>query len=88
MEKFLGIYYIGINLIGFFFMGMDKHFAQKHRSRIPERHLFTIAYLGGGLGSLIGMTVFHHKTRKMKFKILIPLALLVHVLLLLYIFVF
>ena len=42
------------------------------------RTLLLIAAIGGSLGSLLGMLVAHHKTRKAKFYILVPLLLVLH----------
>ena len=56
-------YFIIINLVGFFIMGVDKRRAKKHAFRIPEATLFTIAIIGGSLGTTAGMYYFHHKTR-------------------------
>ena len=47
--------------------GWDKLMAKKGRWRVPERTLLLIAALGGSLGSILGMEVFHHKTRHKKF---------------------
>ena len=79
----LYIYLIGINLITFFLFGLDKYKAAKHRFRIPERVLLGASALGGALGGLLGMLLFHHKTRKAKFRIWIPSLLLADFILLL-----
>ncbi len=69
--------YLGImNLIGFILCGMDKWKAQHSSWRIPERVLFGISFLGGGLCFWIGMQLFRHKTRHWSFKILIPLSII------------
>ena len=60
-------YLIIINLICFCFYGLDKFLACKHLTRIPEVVLFFISLIGGSLGALLGMKVFHHKTKKIKF---------------------
>lgn len=78
----LAIYFIAINLIGFFSMGIDKQKAKKRTFRIPEATLFTIAIIGGSLGSIIGMNVFRHKTQRRLFLIGMPAILLIHILLL------
>ena len=39
--------------------------------------LIGIAFVGGAFGAFAGMTVFHHKTRKMKFRILVPIAIII-----------
>lgn len=67
-----------MSLIGFTLMGVDKRRAIKGAWRIPEKTLFLQAFLGGGLGSLIGMYVFRHKTKHAKFVFLIPLAALIY----------
>ena len=78
------IYYlIGINLLSFLLMGMDKKNAIKHQSRIPEITLLTISFLGGSIGTLLGMIIFHHKTKKLKFIILVPLFIIMTLVLLL-----
>ena len=78
----LAIYFIAINLIGFFSIGIDKQKAKKRTFRIPEATLFTIAIIGGSLGSIIGMNVFRHKTQRRLFLIGMPAILLIHILLL------
>lgn len=79
----LAIYVAGMSMIGFTLMGIDKAKARKHAYRIPEKTLFTVAFLGGGIGSFLGMNVFHHKTKHKKFVILLPVAALLYGLLLL-----
>ena len=63
-------------------MGYDKKQAIQKKERIPEIVLLTLAFIGGGIGSLLGMIQFHHKTKKMKFKILIPISILFNFLIL------
>ena len=60
-------YLIIINLVSFLMYGVDKFLACKHLTRIPEVVLFFISLIGGSLGALLGMKVFHHKTKKIKF---------------------
>ena len=68
------------NLAGFFLMLADKRRAVRHRWRIPERTLLLTALLGGSLGSLAGMRLFHHKTRHWYFVWGIPLILALQIL--------
>lgn len=56
-------YLLIINLAGLCSMWLDKRKAIRHEWRIPEATLFLIAFLGGSLGSVIGMQLFRHKTR-------------------------
>lgn len=74
--------YLGIlNLVGLLLMGLDKVLAIHRRDRIPEAVLFTIAVIGGSIGTLIGMFAFRHKTRHPAFRIGLPLLLLVQIVL-------
>ena len=61
------------SLILFIAMGLDKLRAKRGAWRIPERTLFWLAALGGGIGGVIGMSVFHHKTKHNSFKVGFPL---------------
>ncbi|MFZ7130836.1 MAG: DUF1294 domain-containing protein [Eubacteriales bacterium] len=69
-------YVICINLISIFMMFLDKSKAKKGIYRISEKLLLTIAILGGSLGTMIGMYVFHHKTYKKKFRYGIPAVIM------------
>lgn len=74
------IYLLVINFIGFLSMWIDKKKAKYGRWRIPENTLFLYAFLGGTVGSIIGMQVFRHKTQKPKFKIGMPALLVLQIL--------
>lgn len=75
MAPLLLFYLVTINALGFLIMLADKEKAKKRLWRIPEATLLTVAALGGSIGCLAGMKVFHHKTRKPKFYIGIPVIL-------------
>ena len=81
------IYLIVINLIGFLAMLLDKRKAQKHKWRIPEKTLFYITFLGGGIGTIAGMYTFRHKTKKLKFTIGLPTILILEIILVVYLLV-
>lgn len=74
-------YLLIINAAAFFLMLTDKFRAQKKLWRIPEATLMLFALLGGSVGALLGMYTFHHKTRKVKFFVGVPVILAVQVLL-------
>ena len=76
---YLAGFLIVINIIGFALMGIDKRRAQRSAFRIPEATLFAVAIIGGSLGSIIGMRLFHHKTKHWYFKFGMPLILLLQV---------
>ena len=59
----LAVYLAVINLATFIVYGADKRRARKGKWRVPERTLFLLPLLGGSVGALLGMRVFHHKTR-------------------------
>lgn len=77
----ISYYLITMNVLGFLFMGLDKWKAKKRAWRIPEATLLLIAALGGAIGSMIGMHLFHHKTRHWYFLYGIPAMLIIHILL-------
>lgn len=79
-------YVIIINLIGFFLMGIDKRKAIKHAFRIPEATLFLIAFIGGSIGSILGMYTFRHKTRHWYFVYGMPFILLLQIALLIFLY--
>lgn len=81
MLAFIIIYLLLINAAGFSLMLADKHKARKKLWRIPEATLLTVAAIGGSAGSLLGMKLAHHKTLHLKFVILVPLFLTIHVIL-------
>lgn len=70
------LYLCIINLAAFFLMASDKRRARKGLWRIPEKTLFLSAVLGGSAGALLGMYIFHHKTRHWYFVIGMPLILI------------
>jgi uncharacterized membrane protein YsdA (DUF1294 family) len=72
-------YLVLINVVAFSVYGADKRRARKDRWRVPEKTLFLVALIGGSLGALLGMKVFHHKTKHWYFRVFIPLILLVQI---------
>ena len=64
----------------------DKYKAMKKVWRIPEATLLGLAAIGGSLGAWLGMVLFRHKTRHPKFAVGIPLLLLLHIAVLLWVF--
>lgn len=72
-------YYLIVNVVGFFLYGLDKQKAIADAWRIPEKTLLLIAAIGGAYGALLGMRVFHHKTKKPIFRILVPLFAIIHI---------
>ena len=79
----LFIYFLLVNLLGFYAMYTDKLRAKKRAFRVPEATLFAIAIIGGCIGCIAGMYTFRHKTKHMKFVVFMPVILAVQVLLIL-----
>lgn len=66
-------YFVIITIVAFALMGIDKKKAKKGAFRISEASLFVTALLGGSIGSVAGMLVFHHKTQHWYFQAFMPL---------------
>lgn len=82
--KIFNYYLVFINIIGFFLILIDKVKACKNKWRIKESTLLLISILGGSIGEVSSMLLFHHKTKKNKFIIFIPLLIIVQVIIYLY----
>lgn len=80
------LYYIAVNAIAFAMYGADKYFAKKDMWRISEKALLGIAAIGGAFGAFAGMETFRHKTKHAKFKILVPVLMVAHAGILLYLY--
>lgn len=83
--KNLIIYFIFMNIFGFLIMLIDKKRAEKGKWRIPEKTLLLVSLFGGSIGTLVGMYVFHHKTKKARFFIGMPMILIFQIITVIYI---
>ena len=79
MKQYVITAFIVWNIITFLLMGIDKYKAKKDLKRIREKTLILCSFALGAPGSSMGMIVFHHKTRKIKFQILIPMSIIVNI---------
>lgn len=68
-----------ITLAAFAAMGVDKRRAKRDAWRIRERTLFLLALFGGSVGAIIGMRIFHHKTRHWYFVVGMPAILILQI---------
>lgn len=82
------LYLLAINLFGFFIMWLDKRKAKKGSWRIPEKALFIVTALGGGIGTIAGMYTFRHKTQKLNFVIGFPFITILEMIAIVYWLVF
>lgn len=77
IQKIIIIYLTSINVATFITYGIDKMKAKRSKWRIREASLLLLAVLGGSIGALLGMKVWHHKTMHKKFKYGVPAILIV-----------
>ena len=84
MEIIIYTFIAILNVITFLIYAIDKWKAKKNRWRIPESILLLLAVLGGSIGALMGMKIWHHKTMHKKFKYGIPLIMILQIGMLLY----
>ena len=75
------LYLLAVNLLLFAVMGIDKYKAKHQLWRIPERTLFVLAAIGGSLGGILGMRIFHHKTLHPQFRYGFPAILILQLIL-------
>ena len=77
IQEIIIIYLTSINLATFITYGIDKLKAKRSKWRIREASLLLLAVLGGSIGALLGMKVWHNKTMHKKFKYGVPAILIV-----------
>ena len=68
-----------MNVVAFTLMGIDKRRARRDAWRISERALFMTTACFGGLGGVLGMKVFHHKTQHWYFRVFFPVLLVLQI---------
>ena len=81
MANALLYYLIVINVVTFLVYGFDKWKAKQGSWRISEATLLILAVIGGSIGALLGMKIWHHKTMHKKFKYGLPLILIIQIIL-------
>lgn len=82
MMEVVAYFLVSINILSFIVYGIDKWRAAHGRWRIPESTLLGLAVIGGSIGALIGMKVWHHKTKHKKFVFGLPAILLIQLIIL------
>ena len=78
------LYFTAISILSFLLFGLDKQKAKQNKRRISEFVLLLLSFLGGSVGSLLGMLIFRHKISKTSFKIKFGLIFLVQILIIYY----
>ena len=79
-------YLVVMNIVGIAVMGIDKSKAKRGAWRIKEATLFGVSIIGGSIGTLLGMYMFRHKTKHIYFVIGMPLILILHIALTVFLF--
>ncbi len=70
--------YAVTSTLTFIAFGLDKRAAVRARSRTPESTLHVMELLGGFPGALIGMRVFRHKRRKLRYVLMLWSIITLH----------
>lgn len=78
--KYLIAYLLIVNFVGLFLYRSDKKRSEKNKWRIKESTLLLIPLLGGGIGSMLGMKLYRHKTKHKKFIYGVPLFTVISIL--------
>lgn len=86
LNNLILIYYGILNFFGLILMIIDKKRAEINKWRISEKNLLIIGLLGGAFGAYIGMKGFRHKTKHKAFSIGIPFFMIIHLILMIYLF--
>jgi len=71
--------FVACNIFTFAMYAIDKQKARANKWRISEATLIACGFFGGGVGALLGMQLLRHKTQHIKFKVLVPIAIVVNV---------
>ena len=84
MMNIILYYLLAVNIATFLLYGVDKYKAKKNKWRISEATLLMMAVIGGSIGALAGMRLWHHKTMHKKFKYGIPVIIIMQIALVTY----
>ena len=74
------IWFILISAVSIIMTVYDKWAAKRKKRRVPERTLLSLGIVGGAAAMYLTMKCIHHKTKKKKFMVGLPLEILLHVL--------
>ena len=87
MDNSILVFLLVMNILAFAMYGLDKYYAMADKWRISEKNLLLVAYLGGSVGAFAGMKIFRHKTKHAKFTIGVPLAIVLHIAIAVYVMI-
>lgn len=72
------------SILAIILYGKDKNKAKNGQMRIKEKDLLFLACYNGAIGSLVGRILFHHKTDKKYFSLVIYFSLLIQIIVLVF----
>ena len=84
LHSLMMYYLLAVNVVAFAAFGIDKYKAKRGLWRISEATLLLLAVVGGSIGALLGMRIWHHKTQHAKFRFGLPLIILAQIALIYY----
>ena len=84
LHSLMMYYLLAVNVVAFAAFGIDKYKAKRGLWRISEATLLLLAVVGGSIGALLGMRIWHHKTQHAKFRYGLPLIILAQIALIYY----
>lgn len=79
--QILFYFYSAVSILTFVQFAVDKQRAKGNKWRISERTLLLLSAIGGCFGGYLAMCLFRHKTQVKRFKALMPVFCLCHILL-------
>ena len=62
---------LALSAFTFFLCHVDKNAARREKRRVPEKRFFLLALCGGVFGLAAGMLCFRHKTRHIRFVLIV-----------------
>ncbi|MBR7781319.1 DUF1294 domain-containing protein [Undibacterium luofuense] len=82
----MAVYALALNVLTYGLFALDKRQAVRNAWRVPERHLLLAVLLGGWAGAMLAMRICRHKRKKTSFLLRFALALIVHLLIIMVLF--
>ena len=76
---YIFLYLVAVSVISIISVIIDKTAAKNGERRISENSLMALSVIGGGVAMYITMRIIHHKTRKNKFMVGIPVIIMLEV---------
>ncbi len=86
MEKHIAVYIAVISVIAIIITVYDKAASKSKKQRISEKALMAIGFFGGATAMYAAMQVIRHKTQHKKFMIGLPLFIVIHIAIIMFIY--